>query len=53
MDQAHFLAYSAGIVVSFVWIQWQRKSGRLSRVIGVVVIMGVALAAPWLVQRVG
>ena len=53
MDTTHFLAYAGAIVASFIWIQWQRNRGRLQRAVGVVVIIALALALPWLIQQVG
>ena len=47
MDKAHLLSYCAFIVASFVWIQWQRTSGRVSRVLGVVGIFGLS----WMLMK--
>ena len=40
MDDKRLLAFTASVVLTFVWTQWKRTSNPATRTIGVVVIMG-------------
>jgi len=54
MDVLHFLSYCAAVAAFFIWNQSQRKSTRLRRVLGaVVIIVCVGLVLPWAIQHVG
>jgi uncharacterized membrane protein YfcA len=44
MNETQLVTFAAALLGSFVWMQWKHASSRLTRALGVVVIIGAWLA---------